>query len=123
MRTRYRPCNSKHGSSPKLHTAHDFDADGWCNWCGQTKDETRITFADDVAVEIKKARSKHAAIHSLHEGWAVIREELDELWEHVRRKETDHSGNAGAYKELVQLGAMAQRVAEDVVAPNSVLDR
>ena len=123
MRTRYRPCNSKHGSSPKLHKAHDFDDTDTCSWCGLTCAECRITFADDVAAEIEKARGKHAAIHSLHEGWAVIREELDELWEHVRRKETDHSGNAGAYKELVQLGAMAQRVAEDVVAPNSVLDR
>ena len=72
-------------------------------------------FCTDVANELYRAREKHEPINSLHEGYAVLLEELDELWEHVRRKNTDHAGNRDAYRELVQIAAMAQRVAEDVV--------
>ena len=72
-------------------------------------------FAVDVQRELFRARSKHTPINSLHEGYAVLLEEVDELWDCVRRKDTDHRGDAGAYEELIQIGAMAQRIAEDVV--------
>jgi hypothetical protein len=74
-----------------------------------------MPFSNDVAAEIARARAKHAPIHSLHEGYAVLLEELDELWERVRMPNTDHRGDTPTYRELVQIGAMAQRVAEDVV--------
>ena len=62
----------------------------------------------DVATEILdeylKARKRHAPMHSAHEGSSVIREEFEELWEHVRA-DTGHT--IEARKEAVQLGAMA----------------
>ena len=49
-------------------------------------------------------RIRMAGFHSGHEGYAVILEELDELWEHVRRDDTE-----GAGLEAVQVAAMALR--------------
>jgi len=71
------------------------------------------TFNTLVNVELESARGKHAPINSAHEGYAVILEELDEFWEQVRKKRInqDHSE---MLSELVQVGAMAQRTAEDL---------
>jgi hypothetical protein len=50
---------------------------------------------------------------SAHEGWAILREEVDELWDEVRKKPGQRNTNA-MYNELVQIAAMAQRMAEDI---------
>ena len=67
-----------------------------------------------VDCEIKRARKKHAPLNSAHEGYAVILEELDEFWEEVRKKREARNKQA-MYNELVQIAAMAQRTAEDVL--------
>lgn len=66
-----------------------------------------------VRRELRKARDGHARLNSLHEAYAVILEEVDELWELVRRKRQDRTPEA-VLEELVQIGAMAQRAAEDL---------
>lgn len=40
-----------------------------------------LSVLQDVANELKSARATHAPMNSHHEGYAVILEELDELWE------------------------------------------
>ena len=44
---------------------------------------------DSVLAQIRnsyaKARAKHAPMHSAHEGYAVLLEEVDELWDEVKR--------------------------------------
>jgi hypothetical protein len=50
---------------------------------------------------------------SAHEGWAVLREEVDELWDEVKKKPSARNSTA-MYSELVQVAAMAQRMAEDI---------
>lgn len=67
-----------------------------------------------VECELARARAKHAPIHSAHEGYAVILEELDEFWHEVLKKRESRDVVA-MYSELVQVAAMAQRVAEDVI--------
>lgn len=57
-----------------------------------------------VRQEYANARRKHAPMHSGHEGYAVILEELDELWELVR---VDRSNTVDAYHEAMQVAAMA----------------
>jgi hypothetical protein len=59
----------------------------------------------DVAKEIKSAVSKFPDFHSPHEGYAVIKEELDELWDDIK-KEQNH---AKMYNEAKQVAAMAMR--------------
>lgn len=71
-----------------------------------------MTFQELVAMEITKARKKHRGINSRHEGVAVILEEFEEFKESVFRDRP-----AGeVLKELVQVAAMCQRMAEDVPA-------
>lgn len=71
-------------------------------------------FADLQRQEIEAARSKHRPINSAHEGYSVILEELDEFWEEVRKKRSERSRER-MVAELVQIAAMAQRTAEDVI--------
>lgn len=59
-----------------------------------------------IDLELERATSRHDSFHSPHEGWAVIREELDELWEHVR---ADTGRDRKALEECVQIATMAMR--------------
>lgn len=62
--------------------------------------------------ELARARSKHADLHSLHEGYSVLLEEVDEPWEEVKKRRERRSKKA-LRMELVQIAAIAQRMAED----------
>lgn len=81
---------------------------------------TETRFATDVRLELRRARGAadegkpFPPINSLHEGYAVLKEEVDEFWQEVMKKRKDRS-KAALYKELVQVAAMAQRTAEDVL--------
>ncbi len=67
--------------------------------------------ANDIAVEARSARRKFAPFNSSHEGYAVIAEELDELWDDVKANNIEHS-----IDEAVQVGAMALRYVADMRA-------
>lgn len=58
------------------------------------------------------ARGLHGNHASLHESYAVLIEEVEEFWEHVRQGCEDREANE-ILLELIQVGAMAQRAAED----------
>jgi hypothetical protein len=70
-------------------------------------------FQDHVAAELAKGREKHGPITGCHDGYGKILEEVDELWDEVRRKESQRSKGA-MYSELVQIAALCQRMAEDL---------
>lgn len=72
----------------------------------------------DIREEYLKARRKHAPMHSGHEGWAVIKEELDELWELVR---ADNASGSLAYKEATQVAAMGLAFMLEVASNVDVL--
>jgi len=80
-----------------------------------------LTFDEMVEDELARARSIYPTPqHNAHEGYAILLEEMDELWEEVKKRNvrTDGSGRrdgSAMLKELVQIGAMAQRMAEDIV--------
>jgi hypothetical protein len=63
-------------------------------------------------------REALSAIHKIppmqsgHEGWAVIKEELDELWEEV--KKYPHAERTSLREEATQIAAMAIRFIADV---------
>ena len=63
-----------------------------------------------IRIEYERAAVPYGAFHSGHEGYAVIREELDELWEEVKTK--DSLGRA--CEEAVQVAAMALRFLVDL---------
>lgn len=69
-------------------------------------------FAKLVSDELEKARRKHPGKqNSLHEGYGVILEEVDEFWDLVKQQKPDKSK---ILEELVQIAAMCQRTAEDL---------
>lgn len=65
-----------------------------------------------VAKEIAKARAQHGPVRGLHEGFAVLLEEVDEFWDEVKKKTPDKKNT---FLELIQIAAMAQKIAEDVL--------
>jgi glutamyl-tRNA reductase len=67
----------------------------------------------DVGTELDKALRKHPKFNSAHEGWAVIREELDELWEEVRVRQAKRRPKK-MRKEALQVAAMALRFALEI---------
>ena len=64
--------------------------------------------AAEIADEVRRAEAKHRPMAGPHEGWAVIAEELDELWEHVR---ADTGRSREARREAIQIAAMGLRYA------------
>lgn len=72
-----------------------------------------VSFAKFVEMELTRARESNPPISSVHAGYAIILEELDEFWEEVRKKPGVRR-EQDMMQELVQIAAMAQRVAEDL---------
>ncbi len=67
--------------------------------------------SEEAARELSRALAKFPSFNSPHEGWAVIKEEMDELWEHVR----DNTGRGPlAREEAIQIAAMGLRYALDL---------
>lgn len=56
---------------------------------------------DCILMEYNKARVKHKPMNSAHEGYAVILEELEEMWEEIKK---DNIKNARL--EAYQVAAM-----------------
>jgi len=63
--------------------------------------------------ELESARAKFERMHSAHEAYAVILEELDEFWDQVRLRDSARSRER-MLNELVQVAAMAERAADDL---------
>lgn len=61
---------------------------------------------EDVMKELQFAESKFPPFNSYHEGFAIIKEELDELWEEIKSKGRKKDN---LYKEAMQVAAMAIR--------------
>ena len=77
------------------------------------------SFNELVKEELIKSRQKHGPVTSVHEGYAVILEELDEVWEEVKKK-TENRDLDNLLKELVQVSTTAQKMAEDIVMPRII---
>lgn len=67
----------------------------------------------EIGQEVMRARGKFAPFASAHEGYAVLLEEVDELWTEVKRKQPVRDV-AKMRGEALQAGAMAVRFLTDV---------
>lgn len=66
-------------------------------------------FWDEAKAELVRSDEKHRPhLYSLHEGYAVLLEEVDELWDLVRAQA---AYPAEVRKECVQIAAMAAKIA------------
>jgi hypothetical protein len=66
-----------------------------------------------IVAELRRATAMNGPFHSAHEGYGVMKEEFDELWDEIKRKAIDRDP-AKMQKEAIQLGAMAMRFIIDV---------
>lgn len=67
-----------------------------------------------VVTELEDASNKFPAFHTPHEGWAIMKEEFDELWKAVMLKQSDPTRNYMMRKEAIQVAAMALRFLHDL---------
>ena len=68
---------------------------------------------DEVANEVRRAKQKFPPFNSAHEGFAVLKEEVDELWDHVKANQQNRD-LLKMYNEAIQVAAMAVRFAIEV---------
>ena len=71
----------------------------------------------EIKGELYDARRKFPKFNSEHEGYAVIKEEVDELWDEIKRKTSTSSHEVqrkeNMRKEVIQIAAMAIRFIMD----------
>lgn len=66
-----------------------------------------------IKQEFIRAKGLYPDFHSNHEGYAVLKEEIDELWDEIK-KSKDVRGNTQIQKELIQVAAMAVRYLDNL---------
>lgn len=72
-----------------------------------------------IRQEVVKATAKYPPMNSAHEAWAVLFEEVDELWEEVRAKQGERDLDA-MRTECIQVAAMAVRFILDICTEDKV---
>ena len=68
----------------------------------------------EVAREVERAEAKHRPMASAHEGYAVLLEEVDELWDEVKKGGRVPRDPVAMRKEAIAVAAMAIRFVQDV---------
>ncbi|MEN6567173.1 MAG: hypothetical protein ABFC57_12835 [Veillonellales bacterium] len=74
----------------------------------------------EVIEELEKAIKNHVPMNSAHEGYAVIKEELDELWDEVKKRNPDPEL---LRMEARQVAAMGIRFMIDILRPEKADER
>lgn len=69
--------------------------------------------AEEAFEEALNTSRKWPAMNSAHEAYAVLLEEVDELWDHVKTNQSKRNLN-DMRKEAIQVAAMALRFAAEV---------
>jgi len=70
--------------------------------------------ANKFVGELERARMKFGPMASAHEGYAVIKEEFDELWAIVKQKQSERD-YAALRNETIQCGAMVLAFLVEIV--------
>ena len=66
------------------------------------------SIAFEATTEVMMAQENWPTFNSAHEGFAVLKEEVDELWDHVKTNQKRRDIEA-MRKEAIQVAAMAIR--------------
>lgn len=75
------------------------------------RESTQMDIVLDLArLELETALAAHGQFASAHEAYAVLAEELDEFWEHVRKKRSERDPHA-MQQEAIQIAAMGLKLA------------
>ena len=74
---------------------------------------------DNIAAEYIRASNTFPKFNTAHEGYAVLLEEMDELWEAVKMNQSDSQRVIRITDEAMQVAAMAMRILVDCGYPSS----
>lgn len=74
---------------------------------------------EDVRLQVGAAITNWPPFNSAHEGYAVLLEEVDELWDEVKLKQSTRSVD-DMYKEASQVAAMAIRIMYEVCNEDTI---
>ena len=66
----------------------------------------------EVQVEFEAACGAYEKFNSMHEGYAVLKEEVDELWDEIKKRPSKRD-NERVRTEAIQVAAMALRLLVD----------
>lgn len=66
----------------------------------------------EIIIEYGRATEQNGPFNSLHEGYAILLEEMDELWSEIKMKPENRSMKC-IREEAIQVGAMALRLLID----------
>jgi len=66
---------------------------------------------NECTAELSRAMGIHGTMRGMHEGYAVILEELDELWDEIKKRKPNMQE---VRKEAIQVAAMAMRFVAEV---------
>ena len=66
---------------------------------------------EKIQDECDRGRQIYIPMRSIHEGYALLLEEMDELWDEIKKKEIEEEKIA---KEASHVGAMALRFLQDL---------
>ncbi len=80
---------------------------------GRIDDLCDSEFLEDAVDEVYEAENVYPSMNSLHEAYAVIKEEVEEWWDEVKKKPAARDRKL-LRKELVQVVAMCVRTARDL---------
>jgi hypothetical protein len=78
--------------------------------------------AKTMIEELGRATARFGKFNSAHEGYAIIKEELDELWDAIKTKMPDDEKWTALYVECIQIGAMAMRFIYDILLQTEKAD-
>ena len=67
----------------------------------------------DIKEEFINATKKFGTFNNAHEGYAVLLEEVDELWDNIKLNQNTPNRLNLIQKEAIQVGAMAIRLIYD----------
>jgi hypothetical protein len=73
----------------------------------------RAQILADIGGEVASAKSLYNNFHSLHEGYGVLLEEVDELWDMIKASKLIKADDR-MKAEAIQIAAMAVRFIEDL---------
>jgi hypothetical protein len=100
---------------------HNRTPAGMCVYCGAPKPNGGCEVKDILGIilmnvkdELFDAVGRFGPFKNAHEGYAVLLEEVDELWDAVKLNQHNLSRDEQLRKEAIQVAAMAIRFVHDV---------
>lgn len=78
------------------------------------KDELLNAIQRLIKTEMIKASEKFASFNTAHEGYAILLEEVDELWAAIKLKQSDVNRDTHITHEALHVAAMALRFLYDI---------